>query len=112
MSQCNTANGTTLTRLPDMVPLSMPLSLTVSCGNVCNLKCNYCYHGSPQKKKDLSAGNYKAKFLDKDLIDLIVEQSRQFNNKYKQATIVGLGEPLANPDIVYIVRQLKRYLIK
>lgn len=107
MSECNAANGAALNRLADMVPLSMPLSLTVSCGNVCNLKCNYCYHGSPQKMQDLVTGNYKAKFLDRDLVDLIVAQSKGFNGRYKQATIVGSGEPLANRDIVYAVREFK-----
>lgn len=100
-------NGTALQLLKDIVPLQMPMSLSISMGNVCNLKCNYCYHGSPQKKKDIKNGKYKGMMMTKDMTDLIVSQSEEFGYKYKQATLVGSGEPLVNKDIVYIVKKMK-----
>ena len=104
----NNPNGITLKKLADIVPLEMPLSLVVSSGNICNLKCNYCYHGSEKKKQDLLNGHYIARTLDKDIVDLIVKQSMQFDHQYEQASIVGCGEPLANRNIGYIIKELKR----
>lgn len=103
----NASNGAELQCLADIVPLEMPMSLSISLGNVCNLKCNYCYHGSPQKIKDIERGRYKATMMTRKMVDLIVAQSQEFGCKYKQATLVGSGEPLVNKDIVYIIKKMK-----
>ena len=101
------SNGAKLNTLSDIVPLRMPLSLSIGLTNTCNLKCNYCYHGSEKKREDIKQGIYKPHTLTEEEIDLIVDQTKKFGGKYKQVTLVGNGEPLLAKTLLYAIRRLK-----
>lgn len=87
--------------LADRLPLKVPLSISVTTANICNLRCEFCNISDPALPKNKS-------LLDFETYKLLVDNLFDCGWHLKQIVLVGLGEPLINPDIVEFVRYTKQ----
>lgn len=94
------------TRLADVIPLSTPFTLNIFPSNVCNFKCSYC---AQSLDNDVFQKEYgvKKEIMSMDIIDRVVEQSKEFNCKYKLVSMMGHGEPLCNKEIPEMIKKIK-----
>lgn len=91
--------------LKDVVLLDTPYTLFISPSQLCNFKCDYCAHSLPTEKK--KAGGLVTKHMSNSLFEKILEQTKKFPNKFKRILLTGLGEPMMNPNIVNMVKELQ-----
>lgn len=93
--------------LKDVIPLSTPYTLNIFPSNVCNFKCSYCAQSLPE---DIWNEEYKVRkeMMQDDVIDLIVEQSKAFSDKYKLISMMGHGEPLCNRKLPEYIEKIKK----
>jgi len=93
--------------LADSIPIKTPFTLNVFPTNTCNFKCSYCAQslGLQQLKEDynISSGN-----MTISLINKIIEQAEVFPDKFKLVSFMGHGEPLANPNLIEMVKIIKQ----
>ena len=82
------------------LPLEVPYSISVTTANICNLKCEYCAISEKDRKRNKSLMDYETFCM---AVDSMVKDSWHL----KQIVLVGLGEPLINPDIVKLVSYAK-----
>lgn len=92
-------------QLHKIVPLSTPFTLSIEPITSCNLKCNFCLHSLEAKKVSKFAKAYHTMSLE--LFKRLVNQLREFENKIKVVTFVGLGEPLLHKELPAMVSILK-----
>lgn len=91
-------------KLADIVPLEAPFTLFISPTQTCNFKCFYCTQGlSKEEKQKL---NFKQVHMSDWLFKQVLWQAQEFQGKIKRVVFTGLGEPLANPQIVDMVKGL------
>ncbi len=92
--------------LGKVLPINTPLSVILDISERCNFKCNYCFRSVP---KDENWG-YAAKnnIMSMDIFQKAVGQLSDFPQKIKSVSLSGHGEPLCNPEIVSMVKYLKR----
>lgn len=102
-----TANFTKLNLLSELVPLSAPLSVAISPNNICNIQCQYCYHGSEKKQEDIRNKTYVPTRISEDCFERIVSQLEEFGEPIKQITLIGSGEPLVNQNLPDMIHTLK-----
>lgn len=94
------------TRLADVIPLSTPFTLNIFPSNVCNFKCSYC---AQSLDNDVFHKEYgvKKEIMSMDIIDRVVEQSKEFDCKYKLVSMMGHGEPLCNKEIPEMIKKIR-----
>lgn len=91
-------------KLADIVPLDAPFTLFIANTQTCNFKCFYCTHSLSNEEKE-KIQFYQRKMKD-DVFELILNQAKAFQGKIKRVVFTGLGEPLANPKIVEMIKRL------
>lgn len=84
--------------LKDVLPLDTPLKIEIEPTSACNFKCNYCKHSSEKIKPE---------FMSIDIFNKIIEGIDKFPNKIKTFNFCGIGEPLLNKDIYYMINKIK-----
>lgn len=84
--------------LQNLLPLAKPLSLCIDACDICNFKCDFCFHKYRQ-----SAGTA----LSRELFDKIVKDMEDFEEPFKTVHLYNLGEPLINSNIADFTRALK-----
>ena len=91
--------------LGERLPLEAPFSIILDTSSRCNFKCSYCYRSG---KKDENWG-YAAdnKNMDIGTFNLVVKQLKEFPRKLKSVSLSGHGEPLCNPWLADMARQLE-----
>lgn len=81
-----------------VLPLETPFTLNVFPTNACNFKCNYCAQ-SLGKKVLSEKYNMNSETMSIETMRNIVEQSKNFKQKYKLVSFMGHGEPLINRNL-------------
>lgn len=96
--------------LADQVPLPHPLSLTVLASSVCNLKCQYCVHGSnePWMSRVQQSAHFLTLDVAKQMVDGLAKSRASGVPRLKRITYAGYGEPLLNPEISEIIAYTKQ----
>jgi len=95
------------TRLADVVPLAHPFTVYIETTRYCNLKCFYCListQGQPDGAMDKLG--LKVQHMDMTLFPKLVENLQQLPHGIKRVVFSGLGEPLMNPNLPQMVRQV------
>ena len=85
--------------LNEVVPLRSPFVVQITPSTFCPFKCNYCIQSSP------SMG--KRGLLKWDTFLKVCDQIKEFDDKLKQITIAGWGEPLTNKKLPDMIRHIK-----
>lgn len=93
-------------RLADAVPLTVPFTLNIFPSNICNFRCAYCAQslGAAYLEKEYG---FLQEFMSMDVIDRVVEQSKDFHTKYKLVSFMGHGEPLCNRRLPEMIKKIK-----
>lgn len=94
------------TRLADVVPLDTPFTLNIFPANVCNFKCSYCAQSLGRDKIYKEYG-INTEVMNMEIIDKIIEQSKEFDGKYKLISMMGHGEPLCNKQLSEMIKRIK-----
>lgn len=94
-------------KLSEVIPLPTPFTLFVFPTTFCNFKCNYCGHslGFEKMKEQY---NFEPQNMSMDTYIRVIEQAKEFPNKFKVLSLTGHGEPLVNknlPKMIEIAKQ-------
>ena len=85
--------------LGDILPLKMPLGLCIEPTNICNFKCIQCPVSLPHFRQTVGElGHMDMALYRKVLRDIAAM------GKLKNLNLYGDGEPLANPNIVEMIK--------
>ena len=85
------------------VPLDAPMSVTIEPSGICNFRCKYCAQALGNAFDDR---HFKRQFMTMDTFNLVTEQLKKFG-KIKKIHLFRNGEPLCNPNLVEMIRQLR-----
>lgn len=88
-------------KLADAVPLEKPICVRISPSTVCNLKCKFCNHSLPAGQR-----GFPLHTMPLDRFKHAVDDIKMSFGTVKKVFLVGLGEPLTNPNIVEMVSYL------
>lgn len=91
--------------LADILPLDTPLAIDIHIHHFCNFKCNYCVLNQPDEA--LAEAGFRRESMAWETFALLVEQMKEFPDKFKMATMSGMGESIMHPRIVDMVQALK-----
>ncbi|MBR2895927.1 MAG: radical SAM protein [Oscillospiraceae bacterium] len=91
-------------KLADIVPLDAPFTVFIASTQICNFKCSYCTQSLSQEEKE--AMQFRAIHMEDALFKKIVNDACEFEGKIKRVVFTGLGEPLANPRIPRMIKEL------
>lgn len=91
-------------KLADIVPLEAPFTLFIASTQKCNFKCFYCTHSKTIEEKQRL--RFRETHMEDSLFNNISSQAVKFNGKIKRVVFTGMGEPLANPRIPDMIKQL------
>lgn len=86
--------------LGEKIPLDTPLVIQLEASGYCNLKCVFCPCGQ-------DSGIIRDT-LTPETFDRFISQCLEFPDKIKVLRIIGIGEPLLNPNIADFVAKAKR----
>lgn len=87
--------------LKDVIPLDTPYNLKVEVSSLCNARCIYCAHAN--KNHGVYEGN-----MSWDLFERIIDNSKQFPNKYKVMEMFSFGESMCNPALAKMIKRAKK----
>ncbi|MDQ0205058.1 radical SAM/SPASM domain-containing protein [Pectinatus haikarae] len=94
-------------RLIDKVPLNIPLCVSIEPTNICNFKCLMCWQSTDEYKKN--GGPFQN--MELTLFYKILQDIKDFcelkNAKIKLIKLYSTGEPLLNPHIDEMLREIK-----
>lgn len=93
--------------LADIIPLSHPFTVYIEVTRYCNLECFYCILST--KNDDYGAFkklDYRTEHMNQQGFDDLVGQLKQFPKGIKRVVFSGLGEPLMNPNLPKMIRQV------
>ncbi|WP_432662630.1 radical SAM protein [Wukongibacter baidiensis] len=83
-------------KLSEMLPLSTPLSIYIDPSNVCNFKCIFCPTGD---KELLRSINRPEGIMDVKLLEKIIDDIKEFDEKVEKLIFYKDGEPLINKNL-------------
>lgn len=93
-------------KLADAVPLKTPFTLFVFPTTYCNFKCVYCGHSlGYAKMKEQYA--FEPQNMPVETYKRIVEQSKEFPDRFKVLSLTGHGEPLLNKNLPLMIEIAK-----
>ena len=94
-------------KLSDVIPLRTPFTLFIFPTTHCNFKCNYCGHslGLENMKKKY---NFVPQNMSIETFMNVIEQAKQFPDKFKLISLTGHGEPLINNNIPKMIAEIKK----
>lgn len=92
--------------LSSVIPLETPFTLFIFPTTFCNFKCNYCGHalGYEEMKKKYS---FEPQMMSTGTFEKIIEQTKEFNQKFKMISLTGHGEPMLNPNLANMIKIAK-----
>ena len=91
--------------LGERLPIDTPLSVILDVSERCNFKCNYCFRsGQKDESWGFAASN---ELMPQEIFERAVRQLKEFSQKLKSVSLSGHGEPLCNPCLADMARQLK-----
>lgn len=95
------------TPLADVIPLAHPFTVYIETTRYCNLKCFYCLI-STQDDSDgaMQKLGLRVQHMDQTWFHKLVENLQQFPKGIKRVVFSGLGEPLMNPRLPEMIRQV------
>jgi MoaA/NifB/PqqE/SkfB family radical SAM enzyme len=95
------------TALADVIPLAHPFTVYIETTRYCNLKCFYCLI-STQDEQDgaMQKLGLKVQHMDPMWFDKLVRDLQEFPKGIKRVVFSGLGEPLMNPRLPAMIRQV------
>lgn len=88
--------------LADQVPMDKPLVIRISPCCVCNFRCEYCTQSIPEMRlayRKMGANG----MLDYQLFKRIIDEILNSFGSVNKIVLVGMGEPLLNPQIAEMV---------
>lgn len=93
--------------LADIIPLAHPFTVYIETTRYCNLRCFYCLI-STQDDPDgaMQKMGLKVEHMDPAGFDKIVKDLQAFPKGIKRIVFSGLGEPLMNPRLPAMIRQI------
>lgn len=95
------------TPLADVIPLAHPFTVYIEVTRYCNLRCFYCLISTQDEEGGAMAQlGLKVKHMDFERFPTLVENLRQFPKGIKRVVFSGLGEPLMNPNLPAMIRQV------
>lgn len=95
------------TPLADVIPLAHPFTVYIEATRYCNLRCFYCLISTQDDENGaINKLGLKAEHMDMAWFPTLVEQLRQFPKGIKRVVFSGLGEPLMNPNLPDMIRQI------
>jgi MoaA/NifB/PqqE/SkfB family radical SAM enzyme len=92
-------------QLHEIVPLKTPITVSIEASSACDLRCSFCAMSS---KSALEQRNHKMVNMSDETFLLVMEQLKQFPQKYARVYFSGLGEVLMHPKIAEMIRTVKR----
>lgn len=98
--------GLERTKLAEIVPLKVPFTLFVFPTTFCNFRCNYCGH-SLGIEKMVQKYNFEQQNMSMDTYRHVVEQSKEFPERFKMLSLTGHGEPLINKNLPRMIEMAK-----
>lgn len=108
MAEFKPSYDTKRQNLSEIIPLDGPLSMYIELTRVCNFKCFYCMHSTRGEKGGvLEKAGFRLDHMDMGLYEKLVREIMAFPKPVKRICISGLGEPLANPRLPEMIRQLR-----
>ncbi len=87
--------------LKDVIPLDTPYNLKVEVSSLCNAKCVYCAHS--KEDHGVYEGNMSIELMEK-----ILEDSKEFPSKYKVMEMFSFGEALCNPNLPKMIAMARK----
>jgi MoaA/NifB/PqqE/SkfB family radical SAM enzyme len=95
------------TSLAEVIPLVHPFTVYIEATRYCNLKCFYCLLSTRDNADSaLNKLGLGIEHMDPQWFSVLVEQLRQFPKGIKRVVFSGLGEPLMNPRLPQMIRQV------
>lgn len=94
--------------LKDVLPLELPLCISLEASDICNFKCVMCCHGNPEYNQYAHSLTSMELSLFKKCVNDITTWCSETGKKVKVIKLYSLGEPLVNPNIVEMVRIVKK----
>lgn len=93
-------------RLADAIPLATPFTLNIFPSNICNFRCIYCAQSLGTEYLEKKYG-FPQELMQMEVIDRIIEQSKEFDTRYKLVSFMGHGEPLCNRNLPEMITKIK-----
>lgn len=95
--------------LSNVIPLDTPFRLGIDVANGCNFKCVFCFQsiGFPYLKEM----GFKSGLMKMDTFRKLVEQIKDFPDRFKSITFGGIGEPLLHkelPKMIQMVNEINK----
>lgn len=94
-------------KLSEVIPLSTPFTLFIFPTTFCNFKCNYCGHSLGMKEMKERYG-FKPQNMSMVTLKVLIEQAKQFPEKFKMISLTGHGEPLMNKELSSMVELVRK----
>ncbi|MBF0436868.1 MAG: radical SAM protein [Magnetococcales bacterium] len=97
-------NSSEKVALEDVVPLRTPFSAHIDVSSVCNFKCSFCFQADTERIK---AVNLKRGMMSVELFKRIVDDLKQFPDRFKKVKIGNHGEPTLHPNLPEMIAYLR-----
>lgn len=95
-------------KLSEVIPLDSPMSMYVEPTRTCNFKCFYCMHSTRGEEGGiLERTGFRLAHMDMGLYEKVVQEIMAFPTQVKRVCFSGLGEPLMNPRLPEMIRELR-----
>ena len=78
------------------IPLKTPYVIYIEPSGYCNLKCNFCMHGSEQQ--------FTRGLMPVSRFEKVIDELNNFEDKIKLLRVCGNGDPLMNKKILDMLR--------
>lgn len=91
------------TPLQDVLPLDCPFSIQVDVADVCNMKCNFCFHSDAEaiRRYNVRFGIMKMDVYQKVIDD--IQSGWGSDAPIKKLRLFAHGEPLLNKQIIEMI---------
>ena len=94
--------------LRDIIPLPAPFHIGIEPTRYCNLKCFFCQHSTRGDSDDRFVKKGQAlQHMDFELFKKAASDIMRFPVQPKKIQLVGMGEPILNPQLGNMVRHLR-----
>ncbi|GHU88157.1 hypothetical protein FACS189476_04760 [Spirochaetia bacterium] len=97
--------STSRQQLHAIVPLDMPLTVSIEASSACDLRCNFCAMSS---QTALEERGHVMENMGDETFAILVDQLKEFPEKFKRVYFCGLGEVLLHPKLPEMVRTIKQ----
>ena len=92
-------------KLASVVPLSSPYLVIIDVSNICNFKCNFCFHSLAKSK--LHDMGFRPNVMDMDLFKKTINEVKKFPEQIKRMYLFAHGESLLNKQLPRMIAYAK-----